>query len=135
MSSSSSLKLTAKILPVVAGILLLAGALVSFLSMELSLLLLGLGSLFALGSGILRQKQSIHDTRTVIRQELRSVNVGSSHASDKTMREASTKLAAVAEKISREQSPVARELHLKTVEEIRFLQAQISEFMKNSHRG
>ncbi|PQZ96532.1 hypothetical protein CQ017_17525 [Arthrobacter sp. MYb224] len=135
MSRSSAIKLIAKIAPLFGGILLLAGALVSFLSTEVSLLLLGLGSLLAWGAVILRQKQSIHDTRTVIRQELRNVNLGSAPVADKATNEASKRLVAVAEKISREQSPVARELHLKTVEEIRFLQAQISEFMKKSHRG
>lgn len=135
MPRSSYLKLIAKVSPVPAALLLLAGALVSFLSTEVSLLLLGLGSLMAWVAVILRQKQLIHDTRTVIRQELRSVNLGSAPTSDKATKDASKKLVAAAEKMSREQSPVARELHLKTVEEIRFLQAQISEFMKNNHRG
>lgn len=135
MSRSSYLKVVSKFAPVLAAVLLLAAAAVAIYSTQLSLLCLSLGSLFAWGSVVLRQKQSIHDTRTVIRQELRGVNLGSAPASDNATNDASKRLVAVAEKISREQSPVARELHLKTVEEIRFLQAQLAEYFKGEQRG
>ncbi|MGO2030500.1 MAG: hypothetical protein ACTH2A_06090 [Glutamicibacter ardleyensis] len=135
MSRSSYLKAVSKFAPVLAAVLLLAAAAVAMFSTQLSLLCLSLGSLFAWGSVVLRQKQSIHDTRTVIRQELRGVNLGSAPASDIATNEASKRLVAVADKLSREQSPVARELHLKTVEEIRFLQAQLADYFKGGQRG
>lgn len=135
MSRSSYLKVLSRIAPVLAAVLLLAGAAIATFSIQLALICLSLGSLLAWGSVLLRQKQSLHDTRTVIRQELRGVNLGSAPASDNATREASKRLVAVAEKISREQSPVARELHIKTVEEIRFLQAQLAEYFNDERRS
>lgn len=134
MSRSSSLRLVSKFAPLLAAVFLLAGAVAAMFSIQFSLLSVALGSLLAWGSVVLRQKQSIHDTRTVIRQELRGINLGSAPASDNATNEASKRLVAVAEKLSREQSPVARELHLKTVEEIRFLQAQLADYFRDGEQ-
>lgn len=135
MSRSSYVKIAAKLAPVVAVALFLTAGVVSLFSLRFALLALSVGLAATVVSSLLRQKQSLHDTRTVVRQELRGVSLGAAPSADASTNEASKRLVAIADKLSREQSPVARELHIKTVEEIRFLQAQLDSYFKGGQQN
>lgn len=135
MSRSPYVKIVVKLAPLAAVALFLTAGVVSLFSLRFALLALSIGLAAAVVSSLLRQKQSLHDTRTVVRQELRGASLGAAPSSDASTNEASKRLVAIADKLSREQSPVARELHIKTVEEIRFLQAQLDSYLKGGQQN
>lgn len=93
-----------------------------------------LGLLLGWASLVAHQKLMINDMRTIVRQELRASKIAPKQLSTKGIDEAAKRLETAVRKMSREQSPLARELHIKTVEEIRFLQAQISTLEPTNRR-
>lgn len=107
------------------GSLLTAGALAS-LEIGAASIFMALGLLLAWLSLVALQKLTVNNVRTIVRQELRGINIVPQPHSTKGIDEAARRLEKAVRKMSQEQSPLARELHIKTVEEIRFLQAQIS---------
>lgn len=123
-----------KLTAVATVILLLLAAGMAFFALSASVFFAALGLLFGWLSLIARHKLAVNDTRTIMRQELRGFKMAPQSVSTKGIDEAAKRLETAISNVAREQSPLARELHIKTVEEIRFLQAQISAVLQADSR-
>lgn len=121
-------------------ILLLAAVGTAFFQSWVTNVCFALGVLAAWASIIAHQKMVIFDTRTIVKQELRgsrlaqpTVTKPQASLSTKGIDEAVKRLEKSASALNKGPEPLVRELHTKTVEEIRFLQAQISNL--SNHRN
>lgn len=123
-----------KLTAVATVILMLLAAGMAFFVLNASIFFAALGLLLGWLSLIARHKLAMNDTRTIVRQELRGLKMAPQSVSTKGIDEAAKRLETAISKVAREQSPLARELHIKTVEEIRFLQAQISAVLQADPR-
>lgn len=123
-----------KLTAVTTVILMLLAAVIAFFDLSASIFFTALGLLFGWLSLVARQKLALNDTRTILRQELRGFKMAPQSVSTKGIDDAAKRLETAISNLAREQSPLARELHLKTVEEIRFLQAQISAVLQAASR-
>lgn len=112
--------------------LLLIAAGAAFFELKIAISLIALGLLTGWASLTARHKLAMVDTRTIVRQELRGLGSAPQTVSTKNIDEAAKRLEAAISRLARDQSPLARELHIKTVEEIRFLQAQIAAALDGS---
>lgn len=115
-----------KLTAVATVLLMLLAAGIALFDSSAAIFFTALGILLGWLSLIARHKLAINDTRTIVRQELREFKVAPQSVSTKGIDDAAKRLETAISNLAREQSPLARELHVKTVEEIRFLQAQIS---------
>ncbi|NKG22732.1 hypothetical protein [Paeniglutamicibacter terrestris] len=123
-----------KFTAVATVIVVLLAATIAFYSLNAAVCFIALGILLGWSSLIARQRLAMNDTRTIMRQELRAIKMAPQTVSTKGVDDAAKRLELAISNLAREQSPLARELHLKTVEEIRFLQAQISAVLQSSSR-
>lgn len=123
-----------KLTAVATVIVVLLAAGIAFYNLNAAIFFIALGLLLGWSSLIARQRLAMNDTRTILRQELRAIKMAPQTVSTKGVDDAAKRLEIAISNLAREQSPLARELHLKTVEEIRFLQAQISAVLQSSSR-
>ncbi|MDR4533023.1 hypothetical protein [Glutamicibacter sp. PS] len=126
MKSIASSKAVARTLPVIAILCFLASAIIGLISVEVSVMLIGLGLVATVVWLLIRQRVHLHDLRTVVRQVMRESIPVNASVNTTEINKAAQRLEKAVKTISVEQSPVARELHSKTIEEIRYLQSQLS---------
>lgn len=126
MKSIASSKAVARTLPVIAILCFLASAIIGLISVEVSVMLIALGLVATVVWLLIRQRVHLHDLRTVVRQVMRESIPVNASVNTTEINKAAQRLEKAVKTISVEQSPVARELHSKTIEEIRYLQSQLS---------
>lgn len=116
-----NVKLASKVSLLGSSILAVLAGVLSFVSVSVALLFFALAFVGGLASVVLVNKVFLHDIRTIVRQEVKNPADFSSVADA---------LEQTLAKVREDHSPLIRDLHLKTLEEVRIIQAQLSKLTR-----